>query len=110
MSHNLTLRAAQSQEVVRCVGRSGAIVECLTCGAQFPTDRDEDGDAEIEQVPCEGNDSCDAMLCDSCRHKCPRCDNSTCGEHIKPVGSELMCQCCAKEVADEALCHPPEAA
>lgn len=106
----MTDRAMRSQKIVRCTGRSQAIVECLTCGCQHIVDRDEDGDAEVEMWPCEGSDDCVSMLCPDCKTVCPLCGNNTCADHIETVAGERMCIVCKKSLADEGLCHSPEAA
>jgi hypothetical protein len=98
--------AAQAPEQPQRVLRSGRVtseVECLACGTVHRVDTDEDGDAAIDQVPCQGSDDCTARLCDECRRQCAYCDLYTCASHLDDRG---MCECCrAQQDCAEDCCH-----
>lgn len=84
-----TKRAYKTHHVTRIT----AEVECLNCGAMHTVDRCEDG-PDVDFVPCQGSDTCKAMLCPDCRHGCDFCGLFACEEHIS---SEKICHTCQYE-------------
>lgn len=96
----MTARAAQSQRIVRAIGKRGVEVECLNCWTRFSVDAGDDGDGEVDQVPCEGSDNCTVMLCPACKTTCPLCGNATCLDHVEEFQGERMCECCRKEQSE----------
>jgi hypothetical protein len=85
---------AEPTQRVRKVRANTADVECLACGTVQRVDRDEDGDASIEQWPCQGSDECTARLCSECRVQCIACGLWSCAEHIE----DRECEICRSTV------------
>lgn len=77
-------------------------VECVHCGCSKAESRlnRQRGDDVMPLVPCQGSDGCQQMLCESCKHTCESCGNSTCREHLAEVPAdgnslpELWCAVC----------------
>ncbi len=93
--------AQPTQRLLRVNG-NWAIVQCLTCGVTHTVDRDEDGEAAIDQVPCS-DPECVARLCETCRVKCVACDSWSCADHI--VDGE--CAACRGSVRAGGEQSPP---
>lgn len=78
-------------------------LECPSCRNTQTVEVDECG-ADLDLVPCQGSDSCKAMLCPFCRVKLDCCkDLFACEDHAYRIDGEMTCEPCMLRIQREAL-------
>lgn len=88
------------------MNRQVAAAQCPTCGHRALADRDEDGFAELDTVPCQGSDTCCRHLCENCRIECDGCGLHACASHVTQIDGETYCWICARELRDGVQLAP----